>query len=237
MRKRTRRGDAVNVDATSSVGQHAGSRFLIEELARRELRLSDMDVLFAGCGDAVEVNEFRSVGCRMTAIDVQLHEGLRSDSEVRFVECPVEQMPFGDGSFDVILCSHVLEHVARPRAALAEIHRVLRPGGCLHVGVPNRRRLVGYVGSRETSLATKVRWNVADYRMRLKGRFKNEYGAHAGFSKGELDALLRPFFPNVEWVTVDYLQSKYPALPRVLTRGPMGLVVTPALYALAWSGK
>jgi len=151
----------VNVDVTSSVGQHAGSRFLIEQLARRELRLSDMDVLFAGCGDAVEVNEFRSVGCRMTAIDIQLHEGLRSDSEVRFVECPIEQMPFGDGSFDVILCSHVLEHVARPRAALAEIHRVLRPGGCLYVGVPNRRRLVGYVGSRETSLATKVRWNVA----------------------------------------------------------------------------
>ena len=94
-----------------------------------------------------------------------------------------------------------------------------------------------YVGSRETSLATKVRWNVADYRMRLKGRFKNEYGAHAGFSKRELDALLRPFFPHVEWVTTDYLQSKYPALPRVVTRGPMGLVVAPALYALAWSGK
>ena len=229
--------DGSFVSGDSSAGQHAGSRFFIEQLARRGLRLSDMDVLFAGCGDAVEVNEFRSVGCRLTAIDIQLREGLRSDSEVRFVECPVEQMPFSDGSFDVALCYHLLEHVARPRAALAEIHRVLRPGGCLYLGVPNRRRLVGYVGSRETSLATKVRWNVADYRMRLKGRFRNEYGAHAGFSKGELDALLRPFFPHVEWVTVDYLQSKYPALPRVLTRDPMMFVLAPALYALAWSGK
>src|SRR5690349_25169445 len=104
MRKRTRRGNAVNVDVTSSVGQHAGSRFLIEQLARRELRLSDMDVLFAGCGDAVEVNEFRSVGCRMTAIDIQLHEGLRSDSEVRFVECPIEQMRFGDGKIGRASC-------------------------------------------------------------------------------------------------------------------------------------
>ena len=222
---------------TSSVGQHPGSRFLIEQFAQRGLRLSDMDVLFAGCGAAEEVNVFRSVGCRLTAIDIELREGLRSDSEVRFVECPVERMPFGDGSFDVIYSYHLLEHVARPREALAEIHRVLRPGGCLYLGVPNRSRLVGYVGSRETSLATKVRWNVADYRMRLKGRFKNEYGAHAGFSKGELDALLRPFFPRVEWVTVDYLQSKYPALPQVVTRGPVMVVLAPALYALAWSGK
>ena len=38
-------------------------------------------------------------------------------------------IPYGDGSFDVVLCNHVLEHVPDYRKALSEIHRVLRPDG------------------------------------------------------------------------------------------------------------
>ncbi|HTX45334.1 MAG TPA: class I SAM-dependent methyltransferase [Solirubrobacteraceae bacterium] len=41
-----------------------------------------------------------------------------------------------DGSFDAILCSHVLEHVDDDAAAMRELHRVLSPGGWLIVMVP-----------------------------------------------------------------------------------------------------
>jgi SAM-dependent methyltransferase len=41
----------------------------------------------------------------------------------------VEQLPFADGCFDLVLCSHVLEHVVDDRLALREFRRVLRPGG------------------------------------------------------------------------------------------------------------
>jgi SAM-dependent methyltransferase len=48
----------------------------------------------------------------------------------------IAAVPYADDTFDVILCSHVLEHVADDRRALRELHRVLRPGGSAIVLVP-----------------------------------------------------------------------------------------------------
>ena len=52
------------------------------------------------------------------------------------VNANLEQLPFRDGSFDVIYCSHVLEHVASDRAAMRELRRVLAPGGWAILQVP-----------------------------------------------------------------------------------------------------
>ena len=41
----------------------------------------------------------------------------------------ITRIPFGGDSFDLILCSHVLEHVPDDRRALEELHRVLKPDG------------------------------------------------------------------------------------------------------------
>jgi arsenite methyltransferase len=46
-----------------------------------------------------------------------------------FVHGDVEQIPYPDGSFDAAVCTQVLEYVADVPRALAEIRRVLRPGG------------------------------------------------------------------------------------------------------------
>jgi SAM-dependent methyltransferase len=43
--------------------------------------------------------------------------------------CPVEALDIDDASFDVVLCTQVLEHSRDPAQALGEISRVLRPGG------------------------------------------------------------------------------------------------------------
>ena len=58
------------------------------------------------------------------------------DPEGVDVQLDITAMPFEDGSFDAILCSHVLEHVADDRAAMSELHRVLMPGGWALVLVP-----------------------------------------------------------------------------------------------------
>jgi SAM-dependent methyltransferase len=49
-----------------------------------------------------------------------------------------EHLPFPAGTFDGILCLDVLEHVQAPARVLAEMRRVLRPGGVVLTTVPNR---------------------------------------------------------------------------------------------------
>jgi SAM-dependent methyltransferase len=46
------------------------------------------------------------------------------------------QLPFADGSFDRVIASEVLEHIPDDEAAMAELTRVLRPGGTMAVTVP-----------------------------------------------------------------------------------------------------
>ena len=46
------------------------------------------------------------------------------------------RFPFGDSTFDAVLCNEVLEHVFNPQEFLGEIRRVLKPGGCLLLTVP-----------------------------------------------------------------------------------------------------
>ncbi len=52
------------------------------------------------------------------------------------VQADLTDLPFPDGHFDVVLSSHVLEHVRDDGAAIAEIARVLRPGGWAAIMVP-----------------------------------------------------------------------------------------------------
>jgi len=53
----------------------------------------------------------------------------------------IEQIDFPDETFEMVICNHVLEHVERPQVALAEIRRVLKPGGRFICQTPYATRL------------------------------------------------------------------------------------------------
>lgn len=53
------------------------------------------------------------------------------------------QLPYEDGSFDLVMCAHLLEHFSDPAVVLSEMHRVLRPGGTILVCL-TRRSLLGF---------------------------------------------------------------------------------------------
>lgn len=61
----------------------------------------------------------------------------RSIANVRFEVASVYQLPFDDGSFDLVFSHALLEHVASPSEALRELHRVLKPGGTIGLCSPD----------------------------------------------------------------------------------------------------
>lgn len=216
---------------------HAGAQHFVQVLGRLGLPQPGARLLVAGCGRGHEAAFLHArLGVPTTAFDVDLPEDLPEGPE--FLQASVQGLPFGEASWDLAFFHHVIEHVPDPDGALAELSRVMRPGGVLYVGTPNRARLLGYVGSRDASLRDKVAWNLADYRARARGRFRNEFGAHAGFTGRELHGLLRRHFGEVHSLTADYLRFKYgPRLPRpvlsALVSRPALHVVPPSVYALA----
>jgi demethylmenaquinone methyltransferase/2-methoxy-6-polyprenyl-1,4-benzoquinol methylase len=82
-------------------------------------------------------------GFRVTGLD-QSPEMLararaRFDDRVELVEASAEALPFADASFDHVTFTYLLRYVDDPAATLAELGRVVRPGGCLAMlefGVP-----------------------------------------------------------------------------------------------------
>jgi SAM-dependent methyltransferase len=48
----------------------------------------------------------------------------------------IQRLPFGDGTIDAVISQSVLEHLPQPQAAVAEMARVLKPGGLVYVQTP-----------------------------------------------------------------------------------------------------
>jgi len=114
-------------------------------------------VLDAGCGDGINLLGLRQIAgrhhlpMRLVGVDynpVRITRARAIDGDVHLQRGTLYDLPFGHDRFDVVLCNHVIEHVPDTRRVLAELYRVLRPGGLLIVGVPNEGCLMGRVRNR-----------------------------------------------------------------------------------------
>ncbi len=123
--------------------------------------------LDAGCGDGALACALASRGAEVTGldadplmIDAARARAARNGFPTAFVEGRLERLPFADAAFDLVTTLAVLCFVRDGRAALAEMARVLRPGGALVIGELGRgsawaaiRRVRGWLGSKTWAAA------------------------------------------------------------------------------------
>jgi SAM-dependent methyltransferase len=116
-------------------GDHA-RQTLADHYAERAVGRPDRGpwrVLDLGCGAGGSVDVFRArdPDVEWVGLDVpgspEAHGRTRGDA--RFETFDGVSMPFADSSFELVYCKQVLEHVRRPEPLLAEVRRVLVPGG------------------------------------------------------------------------------------------------------------
>ena len=89
---------------------------------------------YASSGKTLEVGACGNPSYRQyfpNRIGIDLKEGPGVD-----LVATVYELPFADATFDLVLCLVVLEHLEDPKRAIAEMSRVLRPGGKILVSVP-----------------------------------------------------------------------------------------------------
>ncbi|MCL4860361.1 MAG: methyltransferase domain-containing protein [Caldilineaceae bacterium] len=98
-------------------------------------------VLVDGCGVGMYVQALAPYAEAIYGIDIEaehLELASRNAPQAQLQLAAAERLPYAENSFDTVLSHEVLEHVADDRAAIAEIVRVLKPGGRAVIFAPNR---------------------------------------------------------------------------------------------------
>ena len=126
------------VGAALSLGQDPlGRRFLVTRLPRGG------HVLDVATGTGLVAAQLRRRGFEVTGLDLSPQmlavARRRFGDQVQLIQASAEALPLASESFDHLTVTHVLRYVADPGATLAELARVVRPGGfvaSLEFGVP-----------------------------------------------------------------------------------------------------
>ena len=166
VRKKQEEGNAWYVDDQRAVQLGSpGARWALEGrwalfgelidrwLARSTTRAEKVRVLDAGCGDGInmavlcDLLDARGHAAAVVGSDYNSLRLSRAADGGRFpvLEADLRKLPFPDGAFDLVLCSHVLEHIREDVAAMRELARVAAPSGLVVVAVPNEGCVLGYL--------------------------------------------------------------------------------------------
>jgi 2-polyprenyl-6-hydroxyphenyl methylase/3-demethylubiquinone-9 3-methyltransferase len=187
--------------------------------ARLPRSLTQKRALVIGCGRGRLAENFARAGADVVALDTEpaalalaRAAAAREALPVEYLRASGEELPVDDASVDVVTAGGVFEHSADLEMTLAEIRRVLRPGGILLFDTLNR------------TLRSRL----------VAVRLWREWPATRFLPRGSLDAdfLLRPSEMN------GYLAAHGIALERVEGFSPrLGLAATVALLRRARQGR
>lgn len=96
-------------------------------------------LLEVGCGNGNQLAQMHALGWKVEGqeVDPKAAEHARNAHGLPVHLGALEEIAFPDATFDVIIMSHVIEHVYDPIALLTECYRILKPNGVLLIFTPN----------------------------------------------------------------------------------------------------
>ena len=183
-----------------------GERALEEIGTGQALRASEWTppgarLLEIGCSTGYLTRRFLVRGCDVVGCDINsaalLQARLRHPA-VPLACAEAERLPFADQSFDAIVMLEVIEHTFSDASALAEVRRVLRPGGVLILSTPHRG-LFAWLDPHNFRKGLERRFPrlcaLAARRVRFEsGQFTANLDHHRHYRLAEIARLLGPEF-------------------------------------------
>ncbi len=211
-----------------------GKTEFLAKIINKSSSLAIKNILVVGCGSGIEAailaQEFKA---KVIGIDVKCNF---NREVLKFVQLEIgdaTNLQFTENYFDMVFSYHSLEHIPNYKKALSEINRVLKKEGLCFFGVPNKSRLVGYLGSKSASWLNKILWNLLDYKARLFGKFENKFGAHAGYASQELENVFNVYFKNVFNMSHEYyiaIYKNHKKLVNLLFKCNLSKYIFPCIY-------
>ncbi|HTB44161.1 MAG TPA: methyltransferase domain-containing protein [Acetobacteraceae bacterium] len=135
--------------------------------------------------DVLEVNEAGNLGTILRRITGHVL--------ARYPEVDIHALPYRNNTFDLVIHSDTLEHVANPVHALAECRRVLKPGGALCFTVPT---IVGRLSRTRAGLPKSYHG--------FPGTARDDYVVASEFGADAWAFVIQAGFASVSIATVDY---------------------------------
>jgi len=189
--------------------------------------IENADVLVDGAGIGMYSRHQAAAGARVTSLDIDYDSMVAASQHLE--DCLVgacEALPFASASFDTVLSHEVLEHVEDDARSLAEIARVLRPGGRLVLFLPNRLypfETHGHYWRGEYHFGNTplINW--------LPDRWRNQLAPHVRtYTGADLQHLLAPLPLRVR-----HHSQLYPGYDNIIYRFPrLGRGIRGVTYAL-----
>ena len=146
-------------------------------------------VLELGCGTAVMwQNRKIPPGATIVLSDFsplmlqKATELLQNNPAFSFRQIDIQEIPYGDAAFDVVIANHMLYHVPDKNKALTEVRRVLKPGGIFYA----------------TTLGEMSLLELDDVCRKLEGKATFSYAKDISFTLENGGDLLARYFTNVE---------------------------------------
>jgi 2-polyprenyl-6-hydroxyphenyl methylase/3-demethylubiquinone-9 3-methyltransferase len=182
----------------------------------------------AGCGGGLLAPHLTGKGYRHIGVDLR-PAGLRTAAEhgVQAVCGDVTRLPLGDGTADVVAAGEILEHVPDVPATVAELCRVLRPGGLVVLDTINATRL-----SRFITVTAGEKLGVAPVGLHDPALFVPARRLVSEFARYGVPLRLRGVRPSVPGL-VRWLVLRRPAR----AGRPLGRIVSAPSTAVLYQGQ